>query len=310
MMSKIQKKDNWWTTFKKNWQLLLLCIPALTIYILFDYVPMFGVVMAFKKYRYNTGIFGSEWCGFDNFRYLFDSIVLWRITRNTVLYSVLFLVVTLSTQMIIALLFYEINNRSSLKIYQTCFQLPRFMSWVVISYISYAIFNPTFGMLNRVLSFLGMETVDVYRITSVWPWILTFFENWKTVGAGAIMFYASLMAIDDSLFEAAAIDGASRWKQTLRISVPGLVPIVTIMAILQIGGLFTGDFGLFYQIPQNVGMLYPATDIINTYIYRSLESGNFSAGSAVGLAQSLVGMILTLLANGVVRKIAPENAMF
>ena len=309
-MNYVKKKDNWWITFKKNWQLLLLCIPGLILYILFDYVPMFGVVMAFKKYRYNLGILGSEWCGFDNFRYLFDSVVLWRITRNTVLYSLLFLVVTLLSQVIVALLFYEVNNRRWLKFYQTCFQLPRFMSWVVISYISHAILSPTYGLLNQVLSFWGMETVDVYRITNVWPWILTFFENWATVGAGAIMFYAALMGIDDSLFEAAAIDGATRWKQTLHISIPGLIPILTIMAILQIGGLFSGDFGLFYQIPQDVGMLYPATDIINTYIYRSLQDGNFSAGSAVGLAQGVVGMILTLLTNGVVRKIAPENAMF
>lgn len=309
-MIKVKNKNNPWITFKKNWQLLALCIPALTFYILFNYVPMAGVVMAFKKYRYNLGIFGSEWCGFENFRYLFESIVIWRITRNTVGYSLLFLVVNNVMQIVMALLFFEISSRKFLKFYQGCFQLPRFMSWIIVSYVTHAILSPSYGVLNQFLSWAGMETVDVYTKTYVWPFILTIVENWKSIGTGCILYYASLMGIDSSLYEAAAIDGATRWKQTLHISLPSLVPVVTILLILGVGNIFSGDFGLFYQIPRNVGMLYDVTDIIPTYIYRALQTGNFSAGSAVGLAQGVVGLIMVSLSNGVVKKIAPENSLF
>lgn len=309
-MNKIKKKDNWLVTFRKNWQLLMLCIPALIIYILFNYIPMIGAVMAFKDYRYNLGIFGSEWCGLANFEYLFRSTVLWRVVRNTVLYSLAFLVVGMILEMTVALLLYEINNRKCLKFYQTCMQFPRFMSWIIVGYITYAILNPASGVLNQVLSQMGMDNIDVYREPSAWPMILTVVNAWKALGVGCIMYYAALMGIDSSLYEAAAIDGANRWQQTLHISLPGLVSLATIKGILAIGDIFNGNLDLFYQIPRNVGILYPTTDVIPTYVFRALQGANYSAGSAVGLAQGVVGLIMITIANGVVRKIAPENAMF
>lgn len=309
-MNKNVKKDNWWTTLKKNWQLLALCIPALTIYVLFNYVPMAGTIMAFKSYRYKDGIFGSEWCGLNNFRYLFASPVLWRIVRNTVGYALLFLVVGMVLEIVLALLLFEIDHKPSLKFYQTCMQFPRFLSWVIIGFITYAIFNPSRGVMNQLLTQMGMSNIDVYATPEAWPLILTMCNSWKGVGAGCIMYYAALMGIDHSLYEAAAIDGAGRLKQTLYISIPSLASIATIMGILALGGIFNGDFGLFYQIPRNVGSLYPTTDVISTYVYRALQSANYSAGSAVGLVQSVCGLVMIVLTNGVVKKIAPENALF
>ena len=297
-------------TFRKNWQLLLLCIPALVAYVLFQYVPMTGIIMAFKNYKYNLGMFGSPWAGLKNFQYLFRSPDLWRITRNTVGYSLLFLVVGMATQVATALLLFEINNKKSLKFYQTCLQFPRFMSWVIVGYITYALFNPAYGVLNQVLGALGMEKIDVYSDYKYWPLILTVCTVWKSLGGGCIMYYAALMGIDAQLYEAAAIDGANRWQQTKHISIPSLVSICCIMGILEIGGLFSGDFGLFYQIPRNIGGLYPATDIINTYVYRGLSSSNYGASSAVGLTQSVLGLIMVSFANGVVKKVSPENSMF
>lgn len=295
---------------KKNWQLLVLCVPSLVGYLLFNYVPMFGIVMAFKDYKYNLGIFGSKWCGFKNFNYLTKSPDLWRITRNTVGYSVLFLIVSIVVEIVVALLLYEISNKKALKFYQTCMQLPRFMSWVVIGFVTYAMFNPSYGVLNQMLEFIGWRHVDVYSNESYWPYILTICNEWKAVGAGCIMYYAALMGVDASLYEAASIDGANRWRQTWHISLPSLIPIATILAIMAIGGIFSGDFGLFYQIPRNVGILYETTDIVNTYVYRGLQSANYSASSAVGVLQSVLGLIMVLFANGVVKKVAPENAMF
>lgn len=296
--------------FKQNWKLLVLCLPALTAYILFQYVPMAGVVLAFKKYKYNLGIFGSEWAGFKNFEYLLRSPDLWRITRNTVGYSILFLAVGLIFEVGVALLLYEIDNRKALKFYQTYMQFPRFMSWVVVGFITYALFNPVYGVLNQVLSSLGLERIDVYAKASYWPVILTICDQWKGLGAGTILYYAALMGIDHSLYEAAAIDGATRWQQTRHISLPSLAGVVAIKMILQVGSIFSGDFGLFYQIPRGIGLLYPTTDIINTYVYRSLTGGNYAAGAATGLMQSVLGLIMVLLANQVVKKIEPENAMF
>lgn len=296
--------------FKKNWQLLLLCLPALTAYILFQYVPMAGIVLAFKNYKYNLGIFGSEWAGFKNFEYLLRSPDLWRITRNTVGYSVAFIVAGLIVEVGIALLLYEIDNRKALKFYQTYLQFPRFMSWVVVGFITYALFNPTYGVLNQVLSSLGMERIDVYSKASYWPPIMVILDQWKGAGAGCILYYAALMGIDHSLYEAAAIDGATRLQQTRHISIPCLAGVASIRLILQIGNIFDGDFGMFYQIPRNIGLLYPTTDNVATYVFRSLQAGRYTAGAATGLLKSVLGLIMVVLTNGIVKKIAPENALF
>ena len=299
-----------WYTFKKNWELLLLCMPAIIAYFLFHYVPMVGLQLPFRNYRYDLGLFHSEWVGFKNFEFLFNSVDLVRIVRNTVLYSLTFLILGTVCKVVVALLLFEINNRKCLKFYQTVMTIPNFLSWVVVGFITYAVFNPSIGVLNQVITLFGGTGVNVYATPECWPFILTYMDIWKNVGMGCIIYYASLLGIDPSLYEAATIDGAGRWKQTIHISIPNLIPLITIMSIMGIGGLFNGDFGLFYQIPRNIGVLYPTTDIINTYVYRGLSGGDYGMSSATGLVQSVVGLILVVCTNGVVRKISPENSMF
>ncbi len=296
--------------FKKNWELLLLCIPALAAYILFAYIPMGGLVMAFKNFRYDMGIFGSPWIGTKNFDFLLKSVDLWRIVRNTLSYSAVFIVVNLITHVGVALLLFELNSRKFLKVTQTIMTLPNFLSWVIVGYITYAIFNPSLGVLNQMLALFNQNPVDVYSNLSYWPFIIVIVNIWKGVGMGCIIYYAALMGVDPALYEAATIDGANRWQQTRYVSLPSLVPVMTILTILAVGNMFRGDFGLFYQIPRNVGVLYEVTDIIDTYVFRGLQNGNFGMTSAVGLVQSVVGLVLVTLANLAVRKISPENSMF
>ena len=200
-----------WKTFKSNWELLLLCMPAVICYILFNYVPMGGLILAFKNFRYDLGLFGSPWAGMANFDFLFKSVDLVRIVRNTVGYSACFIVVNLIANVGVALLLFEVTNRKALKAYQTMMTLPNFLSWVIVGFITYAIFNPSLGVLNQLREAMGKEAIDVYAQPSYWPFILVFVNTWKGVGMGCIMYYASLISIDPALFEAAKIDGANRW---------------------------------------------------------------------------------------------------
>ena len=296
--------------FRKNWPLLMLCLPTLIGMFFFAYVPMGGVVMAFKDYRIAKGIWGSEWNGFDNFKFIFATSDMWRIIRNTVLYSLASIVTTPIVNIAVALLAFEIDNKRSLKLYQGVMQIPRFLSWVVIGYITYAIFNPRYGIMNQVLEMFGLETIDVYVTPGVWPFILIFLALWKGVGGGSLWYYAVLIGIDTELFEAARLDGANRWQQTRFISLPHLIPLLTIKMIMAFGDLFEGNFGLFYNIPRDVSVLYPTTDILETYIYRALQSGSFARGAAVGFAQGVVGLVLTLLFNKIASKVSPGNEMF
>ena len=296
---------------RANWELLLLCIPAVACYIIFSYVPMIGLILPFKNYKYNLGLFASKWVGLKNFNFLFKSVDLWRITRNTVCYSLAFLVVGSIVNIGIALLLFEIKERrSALKAYQTIMTFPNFMSWVIVGFITYAIFNPVLGVMNQLIRALGGAGVDVYSSPSYWPFIIVFVNAWKGLGMGSMMYLANLLGIDASLYEAATIDGANRWQQTRYISIPSIIPLWTIMTILAIGGMFRGDFGLFYQIPRNIGLLYETTDIIDTFVYRGLQTNNYGQSSAVGFIQSLLGLICVGGTNWIVSKISPENAMF
>ncbi len=297
--------------FRKNFELLLLCIPALAGYILFAYVPMFGLIMAFKDYKFARGIWGSRWIGLRNFEFLFRSVDLTRIVRNTVCYSLTFIFVGLLCNVLIALLLNEVaHNRRALKYYQTTMIFPNFLSWVIVGYVTYAVFNPSLGVLNQARNVLGLARLDVYMEPRYWPGILVFVNMWKGLGMGSMFYFAALIGIDESLYEAAKIDGANRLRQIFHISLPGLVPLMTIMSILAMGSVFRGDFGLFYQIPRDVSLLYEATDIIDTYVFRGLQSSNYGMASAVGFVQSVVGLFMVTAANAVVRKISPENSMF
>ncbi len=295
---------------REHWELLILALPALIYYFIMNYIPMFGIIIAFKDYKYNKGIFGSDWSGFENFRFFFESQDAWRITRNTVGYGVLFIITGVICGVAIALMLFEIRKKLALKTYQTLMILPNFLSWVIVSYITYILLNPDLGVINQILGMFGISGPDWYSDPKYWPYILTYSQIWKTVGMNSIMYYAALMAVDDSLFEAASLDGANKWQQIWNVSIPSLLPLVTILIINNMGSIFRGDFGLFYQIPRDVGALYPATDIIDTYVYRGLRTGDVGITSAVGFFQSFVGLFMVVATNAVIRKIAPENAMF
>lgn len=296
--------------FKDNMELLLLTIPALLCFIIFNYLPMFGLVIAFKNFHYDKGILGSDWVGLKNFEFFFTSQDAWRITRNTVGYGILFIVVGTIATVAFALLLSEIKKKNALKIYQTIIILPRFLSWVVVGFITYIMLNPVQGILNQALKVIGVEGVQWYSQVQYWPFIIVFVNVWNGIGMGCIIYYAALMGIDASMYEAAEIDGANRWQQAWYISVPSLIPLMVILNILAIGNIFRGDFGLFYNIPRNVGALYPATDIIDTYVFRGLRLGDIGMSSAVGFFQSIVGLIMVFTTNKIVTKIKPENALF
>ena len=296
--------------FKKNWGLLVLCLPTLIGLFLFSYVPMPGIIMAFKKYTFKDGIFGSKWIGLSNFKYFFSSSSALYIVRNTVGYFLLFSIVGTVVAVIGALLMFEINNKTCLKLYQTCVQFPRFMSWVVIGFISYAILSPTNGLLNKFLIAIGAQKIDVYTTRWVWPFIMLICTMWASFGRDVIMYYAKLMGVDSSLYEAAAIDGANRMQQVWHVSLPSVVPLVVVLQLMNLGHIFNGSFDPFYIIPRDQAYLYPVTDNVATFIMRGLQTGDYGASSAMGFAQSFIGLAMVLIANAIVKRVSPENAMF
>ena len=295
---------------RDNFELFILTLPAILLLLIFHYWPLAGNVMAFKDYKYAQGIFGSEWIGLKNFEYFFTSQDAMRVTRNTVLYNAAFIVVGILCAVIVALLLYQISSRGAIKAYQTIMILPRFLSWVIVSYIVYILLNPTSGIFNSILKMFGREGIQWYGTTKPWPFILVFTNLWKHIGLDTIIYYSALLGIDQEQFEAAEVDGASKFKQMTKIAIPSILPVIVIMFILNVGSIFGGDFGLFYQIPRNIGTLYPVTDVIPTYVFRGLQGGDYAASTAVGLFQSAVGFVLVLVTNAIVRKIEPEKAMF
>ena len=295
---------------RDNFELFILTLPAILSLLIFHYWPLAGNVMAFKDYKYAQGIFGSEWIGLKNFEYFFTSQDAMRVTRNTVLYNAAFIVVGILCAVIVALLLYQISSRGAIKAYQTIMILPRFLSWVIVSYIVYILLNPTSGIFNSILKMFGREGIQWYGTTKPWPFILVFTNLWKHIGLDTIIYYSALLGIDQEQFEAAEVDGASKFKQMTKIAIPSILPVIVIMFILNVGSIFGGDFGLFYQIPRNIGTLYPVTDVIPTYVFRGLQGGDYAASTAVGLFQSAVGFVLVLVTNAIVRKIEPEKAMF
>lgn len=295
---------------KETFHLDLMSLPGVLLLLVFNYLPMIGIVIAFKDYNPNLGIWGSAWNGFDNFKFFFTSQDAVRTIRNTLLYSSSFLVLDLICAVGLALMFYNLRSKRALKFYNTVVILPRFMSPVIIAFIVYIILNPSYGLLNQLIIALGGSKIQWYSNSKYWPAILTITHIWQTVGMNCIIYYASLMSLDDSLLEAARLDGANKWQETWHVVIPHLIPVMVISTILGLGSLFQGDFGLFYQVPKDVGLLYPTTDIINTYTYRALQSGSFGKSTAVSLFQSTMGCLMVLITNGIVRKVSPENSLF
>ena len=298
------------SSVKDNIEFFIMALPAIILLIVFCYMPLYGLVIGFKKFNPNLGIMGSPWVGLENFKFFFTSSDAIRVTRNTLLYNGGFIILDMIAAVVLALLFFNLSSRKALKVYNTIVILPKFLSMVLIAFIVYAILNPVSGVLNQFMVLFGAEAVDWYSEVNAWPFILNIVHMWATIGMNSILYYAALMSIDEALFEAATLDGASKFQMILHICIPHLTSIMCITSILAVGGIFGGDFGLFYQVPRNVGGLYETTDIIPTYVFRGLKEGNMSISAAIGFFQSLVGMILVIVTNAIVNKIAPENSLF
>ncbi|MDG6883172.1 putative multiple-sugar transport system permease YteP [Clostridium perfringens] len=301
--------------FRNNKELLLLTIPGAIWFLVFAYLPMFGVIVAFKRWRIHGGFFeslmNSKWVGFDNFKFLFKSSDAWLITKNTVLYNLIFIILGIVLPVTLAILLNELLNKKLAKFYQSSMFLPYFLSWVVVSYCLYAFLSPEKGYVNGILQSMGGKGISWYTEPKYWPFIIIFMSQWKAVGYGTVVYLASICGIDKSYYEAAMIDGASKFQQIKYITVPLLKPVMIIMFITSIGGMFRGDLGLFYQLPKDSGALYPVTNVIDTYVYRGLMNlGDIGMSSAASLYQSFVGLILIVTSNAIVRKVDEENAFF
>ncbi len=307
-MTKKKKKIKW----KELVPYYILAIPGVIYMLCNNYLPMFGIVIAFKRLSFRKGIFESEWAGLDNFKFLFASSDAWTITRNTILYNVVFIILTTAIAVAIAILLNEITSKFSKKLYQTLILLPYLMSWVICSYLVYAILSGETGLLNNsVLKWLGMDPINWYNEPKYWPFILTFVQLWKSLGYAMIIYFSSIVGISQDYYEAATIDGASKWQQIKNITLPLLKPTVITMFILQIGRIFYSDFGLFYQIPMNSGTLYGVTRTIDVYVYNSLmQNSDYGMSSAASVYQSIVGFVLIIAANAIIRKSSKENALF
>lgn len=294
----------------KNKGLLLLAIPGLLFLLAFNYLPMVGIIIPFKNIDFAKGIFGSDWAGFDNFKFLFSSNDILRATTNTIISNLLFIVTTLIFSIAFALMLFEFSSKS-VKIYQTSLFVPYFLSWVVISYIVYIILNPDMGILNQLLKVFGIEAVNWYSEPKHWRLILVISNVWKNAGYYTILYYTALMGIDSSYFEASEIDGATKFQQIRSISIPLLSPLIILLVLLQIGRIFFSDFGLFYFIPKDSGALYPVTDVIDTFVFRSLKNNpDLGMTAAASLYQTTVGFVLVVIANKITKKINPELAIF
>jgi len=294
----------------RNFQWWCMCAIPLLFIIVFSYIPMFGIIIAFKNYRFDKGIFGSEWVGFKNFEMLVKSNDFLNVTRNTLVLNFLFIFTGVIAAVALALLFFELKSRTKTKIFQTIFITPNFLSWVVVGYMAYALLHPEYGMMNSILNFFGIESVDWYTTPKAWPLILAIASIWKVAGMDSIIFYSGLMGIDMELFEAAKIDGANRWQIIKSIVLPCLVPLISVVVILKIGNIFRADFGLFYQLTRDQGQLYSVTDVVDTYLYRMMKiTGNMGVSTAIGLLQSIVGTVMVIITNYFSKKINPDSGL-
>ena len=289
----------------------LMGLPGMAYLLINNYLPMFGLQIAFKKFNYAKGIWKSDWIGLDNFEFLFKSSAAWRITRNTVLYSVAFIVIGMILGVTVAILTNEIISKKTKKLFQTLILLPHLMSMVIVAYLVYAYLSPTTGLFNSIIESFGGQPIEWYQETKYWPFILLFVNQWKGVGFGMILYLSTILGISEEYYEAAMIDGATRWQQIKIITLPLLKPTIITLLILNCGSIFRSDFGLFYQVPQNQGALYEVTDTIDTFVYRGLMlQPNMAMSSAAGFLQSIVGFIMVVSVNALVRKLDKSNAMF
>lgn len=289
----------------------IMIIPALAYLLINNYIPMFGLVLAFKKINFSVGIFKSKFCGFSNFTYLFKTRDAFIIFRNTILYNIAFIALGTLLGVAVAILLNEVRNKFAQKTYQTVILLPYLISSVILSYLVYAFLGKDGFINNSILVPFGMKEISWYTTAKYWPVILVIVFLWKSFGYTTIMYFATVVGIDKSYYEAAVVDGAGTWKQIRYITLPCLKPTIVIMVLMSLGRMFYSDFGLFYQVPMNNGILYDVTNTIDTYVYRGLlQLNDIGRSSAAGFVQSLFGFIVVMTANAIVNKVSKENALF
>ncbi|MBD2869094.1 ABC transporter permease [Paenibacillus arenilitoris] len=298
--------------WKRFAPLFLLMLPGLAYLLLNNYLPMFGMIIAFKDINFSKGILGSNWIGFQNFEYLFKTADAYIITRNTILYNVAFIAINTIGAVGLAIILNEIRKKFFQRFYQSIIILPHLISMVIVSYLVFAVLSSETGLINKaILPILGIESISWYSSKEYWPYILTAVNIWKGIGFLSVVYLASIISIDPEYYEAATLDGASKWHQIRFVTLPLIIPVITMMTLLAIGRIFHSDFGLFYQVPMDSGVLSETTNVIDTYVYRALMNlGDIGMSSAAGVYQSIVGFVLVILSNYAVRKISKENALF
>lgn len=289
----------------------IMILPGFIYLIVNNYIPMFGVLIAFKKLNFKDGILGSPWCGLANFKFLFSSSDAWTITRNTIGYNVVNIILGTILAMAMAILMNELKSKHASKLYQSLVLLPYLMSWVTVSYLCYALLATDAGMINTIFRFFGQDPVSWYNEKQYWPFIIVFASIWKSIGYSMIIYFSSIVGLSQDYFEAARLDGATKWQQITKITLPLLKPTIITMFILSLGNIFRSDFGLFYQLPRNNGALYSVIRTLDVYVYNALMKNNdFGMSSAASFYQAIVGFVLIILANKLVQKYSKENALF
>lgn len=303
---------------KKRWdmddtELSILALPTTVWFICFAFLPMIGIIIAFKDYKISGGflqnMIQSEWVGFKNFKFLFSTGDIWLILRNTILYNIVFIILGIVLPVGAALLVGQLHSKRMGKVYQTAMFMPYFLSWVVVAAIVWAFLSYDMGIVNGVVKSMGGEPQQWYMKREIWPFFLVFMNVWKGLGYSMVVYLATITGIDRTLYEAAVIDGASIWQQMKYITLPLMKAVIIMMFIMSVGRIFSSDFGLFYQVPRDSNSLYNVTATLDVFVYRQLKTASTSMASAAAFVQSVAGCVMILIANGIVRKIDPESAM-
>lgn len=307
----LRRRHGFFSEILRNGKLYLMFLPVAVYFLIFAYYPMTGIVIAFKDYNYEGGIWGSPWNGWENFRYFIESGKLLQVTFNTVVYNILFLAAYLFFSILVAILISEMASKMAKKVFQTMLFMPFFISWVTVSALVYNLFNYEYGLMNSFLKEAGMDQIDIYADPNLWPILLPIFYVWKSVGFGSVLFLAAIAGLDKECYEAASIDGASVFQRIRRITLPQLKPTIVILLLLGVGQIMRGQFDMFYQLIGTNGNLIDSTDIIDTLVFRSLVSTqDFGMSSAAGLYQSVLCFIIILIVNDIARRQDKSQALF
>jgi len=296
---------------KKNHSLFILLAPAVIIVFVMNYIPMAGIVLAFKNFKYNMGIFGSPWVGFENFRFFFMSGTGWNVTLNTITYNLVNLITLQFMAVVLAIFINESRNMLFKKLTQSAIFLPYFISWVVVGMLAFNIFSYEYGILNNILKSLGADPVNIYSNTAIWRFLIPAVNMWKWVGYTSVIYIAAIAGVDQECYESADIDGANIWQKNIYITLPSISKTIIIMVLLNVGRILRGDFQMFYQLIGNNGQLFQATDVIDTFVFRALlSSSDLTMTSAATFYQSVLCFIIIVVVNGIVRRVDKDSALF